>query len=102
MAVSRDRVVLTTPMTRTTRKGWRIEKDVTIDLSTRKVHGYYSFYDTAGQFVESVEFFARISQARRDNLAADIEADIIAANPALAGIASVETVNDVDDPVVNP
>lgn len=99
---SRDRIALNTPQARTTLKGWSPESTIHVDLATRRVTGFIRFYDTAGQFVKSVDVSGRITQNRRDNLAADFISDIIAQFPELAGLVTVETVNDPNDPVVNP
>lgn len=102
MAISRDRVVLTAPQPQSTIKGWRIDSEVTVDLGTRRVTGTRTWYNQAGAFIRSAAFSARINQAKRDDLAAAIENDIITSDPASAGVASVETVNDIDDPLINP
>lgn len=98
----RDRVTLATPITRTTLKGWYLEQRLEVDLATRRVTGFIRFYDTAGNLVRSKDIDARITRNRRDQLAADVIADVIAQDATLNGSVTVEDVGDVDDPIANP
>lgn len=103
MADLRDRVALTTPIIRTTLKGWLIQKEVTVDLASRDVTCFIRYYDSAGNVVASEQAKGRISRNRRDNMVADLVADIVAQRPDLAGVLTVETVSDsTNDPVANP
>jgi putative heme degradation protein len=99
---TRDRVALTTPQGRTTLKGWSIENVIHINLSTRKVEMSIRFYDSAGAYVKSINVTGNISVAQRNNVLTNLEGDVITQFPELAGIATLETVADVDDPVINP
>lgn len=99
----RDRVALTTPLTRSTLKGWLVQPDIQLDLATGRVSGFIRFYDSTGAIVDSKPVQGKISDNRRNNLAADFVADIIAKNPQLGGVLTVESVDSsLDSPVANP
>lgn len=97
----RERVTLTTPLTRTTLKGWCVEDRITIERSSREITGYLRLYDQTGAFVESRPFKARLSANKMASLLADVIGDIVAKDPTLAGATITETVDDLDK-VANP
>jgi hypothetical protein len=106
----RDRIPLTTPITRTTLKGWRPDPIITIDSEHGTMSGSISYYDTAGKWVRSERFEdvpgvngdLNLSAAKIDTIIDTICTKLINKNPALAGTRIVDTVVDSYDTVVNP
>jgi hypothetical protein len=106
----RDRVPLTTPITRTVLKGWRIDPRVVIDFEAGTMSGSISYYDSAGKWVRSEDFTdvpgvngdLNLSNAKLDTIADAIATKLINKSPALAGTRIVDTVVDSNDTVINP
>jgi hypothetical protein len=105
----RDRVPLTTPRTRTTLKGWRLDQFGRIDFESGTISGSISFYDTLGQWVESIDFSRigvggdiALTVANMDAITTLLVNRLKLRDPTLAGTQITDTVVDINDTVINP